>query len=167
MRPSATAAHGHAPGGGPYVGRLRGRRVPERGAWTLEEANAALPQVRALLAEGRPLLATLRELEAQLEDLRIVWGDAVLTVTCPAHAEFRAFHQRFEAAREAFRLVLLRFHALGVEAKDIDQGLVDFRGQLGGQPAYLCWKDGEERVGHWHPLEGGFAARRPIPPPPL
>ena len=137
--------------------------MAERGAWTLEDADAALPEVRRLLDQGRTHLAALRDLEPHLDDLRIVWGDAVLSVACPGHAEFADIHRRFEAERAALRLVLLAFHSLGVEVKDMDQGLVDFRGLVGAEPAYLCWKDGEERITHWHPLEGGFAARRPIP----
>lgn len=137
--------------------------MAERGAWTLDEANAALPEVRRLLAEGRRHLARLRDLEAHLEDLRVVWGDAVLSVACEGHAEFAGYHAQHVAERDGLRTVLLRFHALGVEAKDLDQGLVDFRGLVAGQPAYLCWKDGEDRVAHWHPLDGGFAARRPLP----
>jgi hypothetical protein len=137
--------------------------MAERGAWTVEEANAALPEVRSLLTQGRAYMADLREVEQHLDDLRIVWGDAVLAVACPGHAEFARYYATFTATRERFQAVLLRFHALGVEVKDIEQGLVDFRGLVGTEPAYLCWKDGEERVAHWHPLEGGFAARRPIP----
>lgn len=137
--------------------------MAERGEWTLEEANASLPEVRRRLAEARAHMAELRELERHLEDLRIVWGDAVLAVACPGHAEFAGYYKQFESRRGAFQRVLLRFHALGIEVKDVEQGLVDFRGLVGDQPAYLCWKDGEERVAHWHPLEGGFAARRPLP----
>lgn len=136
--------------------------MAERGAWTLAEANAALPEVRGLLAQARSHVPVLRDLEAQLDDLRIVWGDAVLSVACPGHAEFARYHADFERHRAALQQVLLRFHALGVEVKDLEQGLVDFRGLVGDQPAYLCWKDGEERVAHWHPLEGGFGARRPL-----
>lgn len=137
--------------------------MAEPGAWTVEEANAALPEVRRLLAEGRTHQASLRELMAHLEDLRIVWGEAVLTVACPGHDEYLEYQGLCVARDEALRHVLLRFHALGIEAKDLDQGLVDFRGTVGTQQAYLCWRDGEERVGYWHPLEGGFAARRPLP----
>lgn len=137
--------------------------MPERGAWTLEEANAALPEVRRLLAEARTHTGHLRELEAQLDDLRIVWGDAVLSPACEGHDEFAGYYARFQARREALQAVLMRFHTLGIELKDIEQGLVDFRGLVGTEPAYLCWKDPEPRVANWHPLDGGFAARRPIP----
>ena len=137
--------------------------MADRGAWTVDEANAALPEVRQLLAQGRSHLSDLRELEAQLDDLRIVYGDAVMTVACPAYEEFAGYYARFHERREQLRLVLLRFHTLGIEAKDLDQGLIDFRGNVAGQPAYLCWKDPEDRVAHWHTLEGGYASRRPLP----
>jgi hypothetical protein len=32
-----------------------------------------------------------------------------------------------------------------------------------GEPALLCWLVGEERIGFWHTLDGGFAGRRPLP----
>ena len=53
---------------------------------------------------------------------------------------------------------------LGVEVKDVAMGLVDFYAQRDGDIVYLCWQRGEPRVGHWHPLEGGFAGRRPLEP---
>lgn len=133
------------------------------GTWTPEAANAALPEVRRLLAEGRTHQAALRELLAHLQDLHIVWGEAVLAVACPGHNEYLEYRGLFEARNQALENVLLRFHTLGIEAKDLDQGLIDFRGTVGDQQAYLCWRDGEERVAYWHPLEGGFAARRPLP----
>lgn len=137
--------------------------MPRHGEWTVDEANAALPEVRRLLTQGREHQAALRDLMTHLQDLHIVWGEAVLAVACPGHDEYLAYRGRFEASTQALEKVLLRFHALGIEAKDLDQGLIDFRGTVGDQQAYLCWRDGEERVAHWHPLEGGFAARRPLP----
>ena len=52
---------------------------------------------------------------------------------------------------------------LGVEVKDPDQGLIDFRGRLRGREVYLCWKLGEgDRIAFWHDLETGFAGRKII-----
>ena len=52
---------------------------------------------------------------------------------------------------------------LGVEVKDMDNGLIDFRTQRDGEDVYLCWRLGEgDRIGWWHTIEGGFMARRPI-----
>jgi hypothetical protein len=49
-----------------------------------------------------------------------------------------------------------------VELRDIATGLVDFPAELEGGPAYLCWRLGEETVGHWHRPDEGFAGRHPL-----
>jgi len=52
---------------------------------------------------------------------------------------------------------------LGIEVKDLDNGLIDFRTQRGGEEVYLCWRLGEgDQITWWHTIEGGFAARRPL-----
>jgi hypothetical protein len=52
---------------------------------------------------------------------------------------------------------------LGVEVKDPDRGLVDFRTKLRGREVYLCWQLGEgNRISYWHDLEAGFAGRKLI-----
>lgn len=54
---------------------------------------------------------------------------------------------------------------LGVQVKDPDRGLVDFPALRDGEEILLCWQLGEERVGHWHGLEEGFAGRKELPGP--
>ncbi len=51
---------------------------------------------------------------------------------------------------------------LGIEIKAAD-GLCDFRSRHEGRVVYLCWRFGEERIGHFHELDTGFAGRRPLP----
>jgi hypothetical protein len=52
---------------------------------------------------------------------------------------------------------------LGVELKDPDRGLVDFRTVRRGREVYLCWQLGEgDRIAFWHDLDTGFAGRKII-----
>lgn len=52
---------------------------------------------------------------------------------------------------------------LGVELKDPDRGLIDFRTKLRGREVYLCWQLGEgSHISYWHDLETGFAGRKLI-----
>jgi hypothetical protein len=51
---------------------------------------------------------------------------------------------------------------LGIEIKALD-GLCDFRSRYGGRVVFLCWRFGEDRITHFHELEGGFAGRKPLP----
>ncbi|MES2154319.1 MAG: DUF2203 domain-containing protein [bacterium] len=131
--------------------------------WTLAEANAALPDVRRLLVDGRKALSNMREAETQIEDLRIVWGEELDKPTCPEWAEHREQQQRRAAALDAVANVIEKFEEMGCEAKDLDSGLVDFRGQLGNEVVYLCWRDGEKEIRNWHSLSGGFSGRKTIP----
>ncbi len=131
--------------------------------WTLAEANRALPEVRRLLTAGRTALADMREAETQIEDLRIIWGDKLSSPECPEWAEHKEQQQRRAAALDAVANVIEKFEEMGCEAKDLDSGLVDFRGKLGAETVYLCWRDGEKDIRNWHTLDGGFSGRQAIP----
>ena len=52
---------------------------------------------------------------------------------------------------------------LGGVVKDVEEGLVDFPGELDGQEIWLCWKRGENRVRFWHSLDTGFTERQALP----
>ena len=123
--------------------------------WTLSEANAALPKVRGLLAESRAALAAVRDVDDNLEDLQIVGQSDT--------QEARDLLVARGGAMRTLERCMKAFDQMGCEVKDVAQGLVDFRGQLGAEVVYLCWRDGEQGITHWHTLEGGFAARKPIP----
>jgi hypothetical protein len=51
---------------------------------------------------------------------------------------------------------------LGVILRDPATGLVDFAAVREGEPIYLCWRLGEERIGYWHPRDTGFMGRLPL-----
>ena len=137
--------------------------MPGARIWTLPEANAALGQVRMLLGDARDAARRMRDAQENMQDLRIVYGDAVMAPGAATNEEFAQYLEAFRAAKAASEAALLRFSALGIEVKDLEQGLVDFRGEVGGREVYLCWKDGEDSVRFWHSLESGFRGRKPIP----
>lgn len=137
--------------------------MAERGAWTLAEANAALPKVRALLAEVRRRLGEVRDAEAQLRDLRTVWGDQILSIACPDHQEFLHHAGQFQERRDRYLEASEAFGREGLQLKDPDTGLVDFPGQLGTRTVLLCWRDGEAAVTHYHEVGAGFSGRKRIP----
>ncbi len=58
--------------------------------------------------------------------------------------------------------LLHRLQDLGVEVKDVEMGLVDFRCVRNGKEVYLCWKYGEDSVQFWHEIEAGFQGRQLI-----
>jgi len=59
--------------------------------------------------------------------------------------------------------IVARLHREGILVKGLDEGLVDFPHlRPTGEEVYLCWKVGEPRIAYWHPLDTGFAGRRPL-----
>src|SRR5438270_11895627 len=97
-------------------------------------------------AEAEALLPSVRPL---LEDLKRRKATYDARPSAPVAREIEA--------------LLREIAGLGVEVKDMDTGLVDFRADRNGEEVYLCWRLGEgDRIGWWHTLEGGFGARRPV-----
>ena len=45
---------------------------------------------------------------------------------------------------------------------DLSLGLVDFLHLRNGREVNLCWKYGEREIRHWHGLDEGYAARKPL-----
>lgn len=46
--------------------------------------------------------------------------------------------------------------------KDPARGLVDFHHERGGEVVFLCYELAEADIVSWHPIEAGYAGRRPL-----
>ncbi len=130
--------------------------------WTLQEANAALPDVKRLLTDAREALAAMRLADQHQEDVRIVYGADVATEGNPGHGEWKVHAGRHREAQFRFREAMAAFAERGIEVKDVDMGLIDFYAMRGTELVFLCWKDGESTVSTWHSLQGGFAKRQSV-----
>src|SRR5262245_57723330 len=105
--------------------------------FTLEEANALLPQIRQLFLQIDKSRATFRQLEPEVKRAseRANAGDGG-TVYGVQYAD--ALNRFMSSVHE----ILSR----GIEIKDFDRGLCDFPSEREGRVVYLCWQRGEERI---------------------
>jgi hypothetical protein len=114
------------------------------------------------LREANALVNTLNQEFAKARELR----DELMGVQQKLEAEGPTSIQRLQgqAVRiiDKLRAILTEVAELGVEVKAAD-GLVDFRSKLHGRTVYLCWRYGEDHIGHFHELDTGFGGRRPLP----
>jgi hypothetical protein len=119
--------------------------------FSLEEANALLPQLTALLAQ-------LREAKDELTDTD---AHEALAEAAPTNGGGEEGRQVGTAFLEVRRL-LETVERAGIVLRDIDRGLIDFPAMIDGREVYLCWELGEDEVGFWHDLEGGYGGREPL-----
>jgi hypothetical protein len=119
--------------------------------YTLEEANALLPQLQ-------PLLADLRKARDELTDAE---AHEALSGAAPGNGGGSSGRQVGEAFLEVRRM-LGEVEELGLVLRDIDRGLIDFPAILEGREVYLCWEEGEDAIGFWHHLDAGFGGRQPL-----
>ena len=117
--------------------------------YSVQEANALLPYLA-------PTLVELRDKFEAAAEIKIAVAQAAAT-------------NGWSSQREKWSLTLARVAELferlqkwEVELREVSTGLVDFPTLMNGEDAYLCWRLGEPEVAYWHPLDSGFAGRRPL-----
>ena len=135
---------------------------PEIRLFTAEEANELIPEVIQFLGKLRAQKNKVEKLEDQkaVEQLTCLQPDGTVGEKA-AEAVQRIERQQMKEAR-LFTDLLKQISELGVQIKDLDQGLVDFFAMRDDELVMLCWKEGEGKIGYWHDLESGFAGRRPM-----
>jgi len=119
-----------------------------------------LPIVEALLRRARTAGVRAGELEVEMQELsQRIFLSGGMFVDVAVAARRRA--QRDKAVQEA-KDTLAEIDEIGVQVKDLEQGLLDFPCVLDGKTVLLCWKLGEKEIGYWHAPEDGFEARKPV-----
>ena len=133
--------------------------VPGKKYYTVAEANATLPLIRAIVRDITELAHDLRERHERLGRVRandrFSLSDAHQEEIAQAQAEFERGQERMQEYERELR-------QLGVELKEYLTGLIDFPCWMNGREVYLCWRQGEPDVGHWHEVEAGFAGRQKL-----
>ena len=129
---------------------------------TIEEANALLPQVRLTLKSLRELRNVILRTEAQIEIEEMTSSDSKGQLSPAGQAAVTKLMEAFHYQTRQFEEKLEDLFQLGAHLKDLETGLVDFYSRRGQEVVFLCWKEGEEEIGHWHSLQGGFKSRQPL-----
>jgi hypothetical protein len=128
--------------------------------FTLGEAQTLLPVVEALLRKAQTARIRAGELEAEMQYLsHRIFLSGGMHVDVSAAARRRAEHDK--SIQEA-KDTLAEIDSIGVQVKDLEQGLLDFPSLMDGKTIFLCWKLGEPAIAHWHTEEEGFAGRKPL-----
>jgi hypothetical protein len=128
--------------------------TPER-TYTIEEANALIPEVRAVLLQLAVEQARLDSAHADMHRRLEGNGD-------PAALEQASRHEADMAEiADGMRSLEAHLDGLGIQLRDAEMGLVDFPAERDGQRVWLCWRLADPRVEHWHGTDEGYATRKP------
>lgn len=122
--------------------------------FTVQEANALLPNVRIILARiqraHRRLTRYRDEVKKAAEAADRGGGGIAQGVA-------------YAAVLTELTLQLAELEGLGVQLKDFERGLVDFPSLRDGRVVLLCWQLGEgDELQWWHDVDAGFAGRTPL-----
>lgn len=127
--------------------------------FTRAEAEATLETIRADVEAMREAQRDLRAVKADLNAVnRLHLNNGHL-----GDAHQRSLRRRQRRLGEEMSRLISTIHGTGAVIKGIDDGLVDFPGEIDDVRGYWCWKSGEDAIAWWHPRGTGFADRRPLP----
>lgn len=117
--------------------------------YSIDEANALLPQVKPVLERIRDQQASLakdKSLALMREKASQNGGGA------PA--------RRLSQLAQTLERDLRQLQEWGIVLRDPATGLIDFFHKREGETVFLCWRLGEGKIEWWHPVETGIAGRK-------
>lgn len=122
--------------------------------FTIEEANALLPEVRKLL---RRIQRSHRKVFSYKE------GAKLAAQAAEEGGGGLADGSTYAALVMQLVATTGELEGLGVQLKDFERGLVDFPSLRDGRVVLLCWQIGEgDQLEWWHDVDAGFAGRTPL-----
>jgi hypothetical protein len=119
----------------------------DKKVFTLADANRALPYVSRIVDDITGVYARIIDLRRNADR--------------PGGSDLEA-EREYEKTMDRLGELVDELHAVGVELKDFELGLVDFPAIHQGRDVLLCWKRGEQCIDHWHEVDAGLSGRQPV-----
>ncbi len=120
--------------------------------FTLEEANALIPQLLVDIPKAKKLYFSLSN---EFPDVKKAWKNVKYNGGSQQGAGYLNLALQLNQ-------IVNDLESLGCVLKGFDKGLVDFPAKREGKEVYLCWKLPETEIKYWHDLDAGFAGRQHI-----
>ena len=144
--------------------------------FTLDEANAMIPELRRLIKRAQVELhdgygqlklanSALLDQEWKVRQARIDGiTDETDSETLQAGWQQAADHLQeqkkgFAEVRDAW---VTTIGDRGVILRDLQRGLLDFPALLGSAEFFYCWVVDEDEITHWHSRQEGYGNRKPL-----
>jgi hypothetical protein len=128
--------------------------------FTVSEAQTLLPVLESLLRQAQKTALRVVDLESEMQQLnQRIFLSGGMHIDIVAAARRRGEREK---AVQSTKETLSEIDSIGVQVQSLQDGVLDFPCQLGGDLVLLCWKIGEPAITHWHGLEDDAEARKPL-----
>lgn len=134
----------------------------EQKIFTLEEANRILPKLTKDFRAVFFLNSRIKIITSDIKDLIDIWGEDLFDRRHVDNNYYKSLIRKRRSFVRTLQQAVEKIHDHGCMVKDVENGLVDFYAERGGDLVLLCWRYGEHEIKYWHTLDGGFANRRHI-----
>ena len=133
--------------------------------FTAAEATAMLPELSRDLKQLQEITQELQKQYVDLQKIKARYKQALAAgrVSDDGEDPFFELEAQLEFQQLEAEMLIANFSRKGVLLKMISPGLIDFPAIIEGQEALICWKEGEERITHYHGWHDGFSGRKPLP----
>ena len=118
--------------------------------FSLEEANALLPEIELLLTEFEEKHEAFQRLEDHL------FFEEILDNATPHETKLRELEERLVALEREIE----KIRTLGCLLRHPERGWVDFLARRDKEWICYCWRRGEQKIKFYHTLRGGFFERQ-------
>lgn len=136
--------------------------------YSIDDANAALPDVERILLDLRDQRAELIRLRDAVIDASDGGEDAgnrgnrtsgSVAETSVQADDRRRLRLRMQGLIDQMQAGVTGLVERDITLREIEAGLIDFPALVNGRQIWLCWRLGEGNIGWWHELGDGFAGR--------
>jgi hypothetical protein len=129
--------------------------------FSLEEANRLLPSLEESLNIIQAKFNQVQSLNDRVSVLSLVFESGASDEN-PDALEYAEKKEELGRLINEIEEEINNIMDRGCLIKDLKLGMIDFYWVMNGEVVFLCWKKGEEEIGFWHSLEGGFEGREPL-----
>ncbi len=130
-----------------------------RRLFSVEEANALLPQLETLLSR----LLQKKEALDRLHDeffMQELLHEA--TASTEKNSRLESGAREVDGSVSDLDEELTQFRSLGCILRNLDAGWVEFPAEWQGTMIYYCWKKGETAIQYYRKVHAAFAERLPL-----
>jgi hypothetical protein len=127
--------------------------------FTVEEAEKLIPLLETTFERIKRNKQHFLWLQEEIQILKLIAECGADDKNTDA-VELNEKTVRFKKISREIDKDIVTIEETGSILRDVDKGLVDFFSIQNGTVVFLCWKQGEEKVDHWHSIHDGFAGRQ-------